>query len=75
MHSSNFLSMYKKSTIFVPLLGIEILCMCPAKGLDPICDIKTLSARSREMESRCKVVEVYSVKKSYLNTQGISQTM
>ena len=56
--------------------------MRPSKGLGPICGIKTLSdvnkktcVRSREVESRCKVVEVYSVKKSYLNTQGISQTV
>ena len=72
-----------KLSLRTHVLGIEIVCVRPSKGLNPICHIKTLNdvrkkekqAHSREMESHCKVVEVYSVKKSYLNTPGISQTV
>ena len=63
------------------MLVIEIVCVRPSKGLDPTCDINTssdvskkkLCACSREMESRSSVVEVNSMKKTYLNTQGKSQ--
>ena len=30
------------------MLSIEIVCVRPSKGLDPICDIKTLSDFSKK---------------------------